>query len=142
MSLVFKQKMEGGRWNRPSWPAMALAGDMSLTGSLHAARNPCSPLRSLQAAQIREADNSTQVLLSVRTHPRVPRVGIPTKSTKIKNHPMKLGGFVFLVETAGIGHPGQPYRLQAICHSWARCMPLEFPTRPASRRFNSRRSSK
>ena len=61
----------------------------------------------------------------------------PPTSTKIQNHPMKLGGFVFLVETAGIGHPGQPWRLHAPCHSWARRMRLETPTRPASRGFDS-----
>ena len=31
----------------------------------------------------------------------------------------------------GIGHPGQPTRLHARCHSRARSMLLEFPAHPA-----------
>ncbi len=98
---------------------------------LHAARILISH-HNLQAAQIREAENSMQVLSSVRTHPRVPQIQFP-QIVKIKKPPNKLGSFCILVESAGIGHPGQPYRLQAICRSQARCMQLETPVRPASR---------
>ena len=44
--------------NRPSWPAISLASDMSLTGSLHAARSPCSP-----RVQKHSTDSSTYLVL-------------------------------------------------------------------------------
>jgi hypothetical protein len=54
----------------------------------------------------------------------------------VKNKSRKLKAtfevaFNFLVEMGGIGHPGQPVRLHAQCHSQARCMQLETPAHPA-----------
>lgn len=44
-----------------------------------------------------------------------------------KSHPINWMAFDILVESAGIGHPGQPWRLHAPCRSWARRMRLETP---------------
>ncbi len=86
----------GGGGNRPSWPAIALASAMSFAGSPHAARIPRSP-----RAQVR----------------RKTRVRFPSQlRSKLKNHPMKLGGLLILVEAAGI-EPASRSTLQTVLHT-------------------------
>jgi len=94
---------------------------------------PCAAFAPAGAKSLRRQQ---ACLLKPRLHPRVPRIRFsPLAITSKKYRPC--GRHLFeVVEAAGISRSS---RLQARIRSQARRMRREFPARPASRCFNSRK---